>query len=75
MDRNEKLDVLWDLLTEDLRKRLKDGTATATDRNTARQLLKDNDVGAESPDAGMPEFEKIDEQMGDIIRYPRAIGE
>lgn len=36
-------DMFTDLIV-DLLKRIKDGTATPTDRNVARQMLKDNGI-------------------------------
>lgn len=46
MANQKTLERLLDLLSEDLVKRIDQGTATAADLNVARQLLKDNNISA-----------------------------
>lgn len=52
-NKREKLGSLFDLVIDDLLKKIKAGEATAAELNVARQLLKDNNIDA-LPSAGGP---------------------
>ena len=46
MDRDKKLNSLFDLVCDDLTGRINSGEATSADLNIARQMLKDNGITA-----------------------------
>ena len=46
MERDKKLNSLFDLVCDDLTGRINSGEATSADLNIARQMLKDNGITA-----------------------------
>lgn len=46
-ERGKKLETLFDSVLEDIIAKIKSGEATPSDRNVARQLLKDNNITSE----------------------------
>jgi len=51
--KEQRLGTVFDLLVDDLTARIKNGEATSTDLNVARQMLKDNGITA-TPVADSP---------------------
>ena len=60
----EKLELMWDLLTDSLIQRMQCGEATAQDLGIVRQLLKDHDMNVSSTEDG-PIAE-----LGELISMP-----
>ena len=61
----ELLASLHGALTKDLIKRIKDGTATASDLSVARQLLKDNGINADGKED--PEMQNLSDELPDDL--------
>ncbi|MCA2979321.1 MAG: hypothetical protein INH37_13615 [Myxococcaceae bacterium] len=53
---SDKLQVLLDGLIAELGKRIKEGTASPSDLNVARQLLKDNNISFKETHPGAAEL-------------------
>ena len=71
-ERDKKLGILFDSVLEDIIKKIQSGEATPSDRNVARQLLKDNDITAEPKQgAGLSLLEE--EIKEDDIRFTDAM--
>tara|TARA_R100001594_G_scaffold147427_1_gene200391 strand:+ start:2520 stop:2750 length:231 start_codon:yes stop_codon:yes gene_type:complete len=60
----EKLELLWELLTDSLIQRMRSGEATAQDLGIVRQLLKDHDLNVDASEEG-PIAE-----LGELIAMP-----
>lgn len=68
MSQNKKLNELHDLVIEELLRQIKEGTATASTLNVARQVLKDNAVVI-LPDTAPEDVKDLEELLEGIKFY------
>tara|TARA_B100001964_G_C13911205_1_gene456004 strand:+ start:123 stop:359 length:237 start_codon:yes stop_codon:yes gene_type:complete len=64
--KEQRLGTVFDLLVDDLTARIKNGEATSTDLNVARQMLKDNGITAAPIEASPLEG------LGNALPFPAA---